>query len=665
MLRWFHATSLLCLVLFAATSVRPQNLLDPKTQQQFIYPLPVPAIIDARGGGSFTLSVSQFQQDLGLVDPVTGQPMLTKVWGYNGSYPGPTILARKNFPVDILWENKLINGGAPLPHLFPVDTSVLWALSGRSDWRALGVPIVTHLHGGHSESASDGLPEAWFTPNFALTGSGFVKKVLHYNNDQEAATLWYHDHAMGITRLNVYAGLAGYYLLTDENERRLQSENKLPAAPYDIGLAIQDRLFTTDGQLYYAVMPETSGAPEESIMPEFFGNVILVNGKAWPVLEVEPRPYRFRILNGSDSRFYDLFFRGNLNFIQIGTDDGLLPSPVNLPKLLMGTGERRDVIIDFSDRKLWGKTIVLENNAKTPFPKGTTVDPKTTGRIMAFKVTKPLNTAYPLTVLPSTLRPPIASLQTDLPARKLILFESTDEYGRLKTMLGTVEEGIKNFTDPITENIRQHSTEIWEIYNETPDAHPIHLHQVHMQLVNRQRFKASVDMESGKPENIRLLGPEKRPAADEAGWKDTYVMYPGEVTRVIATFDLPGLYVWHCHILSHEDHEMMRPYLVQSENAIQGEKQGLTKTTPSFELKLLPNPFSNRLTIQVILKQPNAIAIDIYDSKGSLVKQFFNEKADAGLQQFFLDGSKWLNGTYFCKIKVKDEQVTTKLILLK
>ena len=649
-----------------AITVDAQYILDPKTQPQFVNPLPIPSIIDARAGGSLAVSISEFKQDLGLIDPVTKQPLLTKVWGYNNSYPGPTILARKNFPVDILWQNNLVDNGMLLPHLFVVDTTLNWALYGRSDWRALGVPIVTHLHGGHTESASDGLPEAWYTPNFALTGAGFLKKTLHYDNDQEAATIWYHDHAMGITRLNVYAGLAGFYLITDENEMQLQAANKLPASPYDIGLAIQDRIFTSSGQLYYPSESEGSGLPENSIMPEFFGNIILVNGKSWPVLEVEPRQYRFRILNGSDSRFYNLFFSGNINFTQIGTDNGLLPTPVNLSKLLIGTGERRDVIIDFSDPKLWGKTIVLENNAKTPFPKGTPVDQQTTGRIMAFKVTKPLNTNYPLTSLPSALRSPITPLQTNLPARKLILFESTDEFNRLEARLGTVEEGIKSFSEEITENVMQNSVEMWEIYNETPDAHPIHLHMVHMQLVNRQKFSAAIDMQTGKPFNIRLHGPPQLPTADEAGWKDTYIMYPGQVTRVIATFDLPGMYVWHCHILSHEDHEMMRPYLVHPVNS-SGTKTSIdpAEKKPAIELTIAPNPFNNDLTIQFELKESSRVTVNMYDAKGALVKQLYNGNSDKGFKKLKLDGSNWSNGIYFCEVNINSQQIVRKLVLNK
>jgi spore coat protein A len=195
-------------------------------------------------------------------------------------------------------------------------------------------------------------------------------------------------------------------------------------------------MFTSDGQLYYPSAPEEAGQPNPSILPEFFGDFILVNGKAWPVLEVEPRQYRFRVLNGSDSRFYDLFLSSRLAIQQIGSDDGLLPSPVTMWRMLIGPGERKDIILDFSDPALQGQTIIMRNNARAPFPKGAAVDPQTTGRIIAFKVTKPLNTTYPLTTLPATLRPPVIALQTNLPPRKLILFEAEDEYDRFKTNAG-------------------------------------------------------------------------------------------------------------------------------------------------------------------------------------------------------------------------------------
>ena len=658
-----------------APAVMGQNLLDPRVQPKFVNPLPIPSVIDARSGGTLNISISQFEQNLGLVNPATGQPMFTKVWGYNGSYPGPTIVAKKDVPLSVYWHNNLVNSSnQPLPHLLPIDPSVHWALEGLPGWQTRGVPIVTHLHGGHTESASDGLPEAWYTPGFALKGRDFIKgDVLpyYYSNDQEAATLWYHDHGLGITRLNVYAGLAGYYILTDNQEISLQNNHQLPAAPYDIGLAIQDRMFTANGQLFLPSTEDDDDEEESStptVLPEFFGDFILVNGKTWPVLEVEPRIYRFRILNGSDSRYYDLHLTSGQVFTQIGSDNGLLPSPVPFSQLLVGTGERRDVVIDFSDPALWGRTIIMKNNAKTPFPKGSSVDPQTTGMIMAFKVTKPLNTAYPATIIPATLRPPIAPLQTTLPARQLILFEAEDEYGRLKPMLGTAEAGVLGWHESITENPAMDNTEIWEFYNETVDAHTIHLHLVHMQLISRQKFMASVNEENGKPSRIRLLGNPRGPGPEEAGWKDTYIMYPGEVTRVIAQFDKEGLYVWHCHILSHEDHEMMRPFFVGDMN--QGGMTTQAKPADAafeqtLQLRVLPNPFNSNLHIRFQLKKPGNVVINIYDAGGKLLQKVYKGSRGEGNQDFSIDGSNWSNGQYFAEIIIGDQRIVRKLMLQK
>jgi spore coat protein A len=663
---------LVVLSLCIADILQAQILLDPRSQPQFINPLPIPSTIDARNGRTFIVSVSQFRQDLGLKDPVTGAPILTTVWGYNGSYPGPTIIAQKHVPIDIFWQNNLVNSNnQPLPHLLPIDVSVHWALDKEISPLQLGIPIVTHLHGGHTESESDGGPEAWFTPNFRLKGRNFVKgdiEPYHYDNDQEAATLWYHDHALGITRLNVYAGLAGYYLLTDDHEQSLKAQHQLPADPYDIGLAIQDRMFTNDGQLYYPSLPEEPNDPTPSALPEFFGNFILVNGKAWPVLEVEPRAYRYRILNGSDSRYYDLFLSSGQVITQIGSDNGLLPAPIAFEHLLIGTGERKDVIIDFSNPAIWGHTIILRNTAKTPFPKGSTPNPLTTGRIMAFKVTRPLNTAYPQITLPASLRAPIVPLQTDLPPRQLILFEGEDEFDRLKTMLGTVEQGALDFNNPITENPKLNATEIWEFYNETVDAHTIHLHLVHMQLISRQKFNATIDEETGKPTNIRLLGNPAPPGPDEAGWKDTYIMYPGEVTRIVATFDRPGLYEWHCHILSHEDHEMMRPFFVgqlNEEGITTKIKDASKELEQQLQLKVLPNPFSGHLQILFTLAKESGVIVNLYDAKGSRVLQIYNGKRSEGMQRLTIDGTKWSNGNYFAEIIIGNERIVRKLTLQK
>ena len=656
-----------CFFLLCLQPVQAQTFLDPTTQPQFVNPLPIPSVINAYDGKPLTIGITQYEQDLGLINPLTNQPLKTKVWGYNGQYPGPTILARKGLPLDIRWENNLVNENIVLPHLLAIDATVHWAFMGIKDWQTLGVPTVTHLHGGHTESASDGLPEAWFTPGFKEHGMAFQKENYHYSNDQEAATIWYHDHALGITRLNVYAGLAGFYLITDDNEQKLQSSNQLPAAPYDIGLAIQDRMFTANGQLYYQTMPMSAGSPENSIIPESFGDVILVNGKAWPVLDVEPRIYRFRVLNGSDSRFYDLTLSSSQNFVQIGSDNGLLPAPVSFTKMLIAPGERKDVLLDFSDPKLWGQTIILQNDAKTPYPKGMSVNTKTTGRIMAFRVSNPLNLTYPKTSLTQSLRTPIERLSTSLAPRKLILFESTDDMNRLKPMLGTFEEGVKSWSDDITENIDKDNTEIWEIYNFTADAHPIHLHMVHLQLVSRQKLSASVDMVTGKPLSVRLQGKPDLPAAEEAGWKDTYISYPGEVLRVIAKFDIEGMYVWHCHILSHEDHEMMRPFLVIPKINVQKQLAdiSLQESGDEFQLKAVPNPFNNRLSLRFQLQQSSDVVVNVYSSTGALIRQVYRGTKNAGVQQVEINGSNWSSGTYFCEIVIDGKRFLRKLVLEK
>lgn len=573
-----------------------KELLDPKTQTKFVNLLPNP--LDPsfifkptevqNGSDYYEIGVFQFQQDLGLKNTDTGEPLLTTVWGYgedaaSATYPGKTFLVEKSQKILVKWINNLLDSsGNLLPHLLPIDPTVHWALSGIKDWKNLGIPIVTHLHGGLTESASDGLPEQWFTPDYAIKGKDFIKDTYVYDNNQEAATLWYHDHALGITRLNVYAGLAGFYILRDSNENELINTNKIPSGAYEIPLVIQDRMFTKDGQLFRPTtttdLPEA--APGLTVLPEFFGDFILVNGQAWPVLEVEPRLYRFRILNGSDSRFYHLWITPENNtamntgpdFNQIGSDDGLLNSPVTLKDLTIGPGERQDVIIDFT--KFKGKTLIMRNDANSPYPDGDPVDPDTNGQIMAFKVDKPLDNTIPvIKSIPKDLRPineTIKSLLDDpiysssqVP-RQLILFESEDEFGRIFPLLGTAEKGAMLWSDPITESPMLNSIEVWEIYNTTVDAHPIHLHGVSFQVISSQKFEAEQDENSGILKDIKLEEQPVPPPKNDQGWKDTVKIMPDTVTKIIVKFTLSGLYVWHCHILSHEDNEMMRPFVVET-----------------------------------------------------------------------------------------------------
>jgi spore coat protein A, manganese oxidase len=532
----------------------------------------------------------------------------TMVWGYGGraqqdglpaaTYPGRTFEVRRKGSTRVFWTNNLdtnANGtGKPLPHLLPIDSTIHWADPLRQG-HVVGpyrgpVPVVTHLHGGLTQSASDGLPDQWFTPGFRITGPAFKKANFKYTNDPEATTIWYHDHALGITRLNVYAGLAGFYIVRDGNEDRLIAANYLPPSGlFDIPVVIQDRMFTDDGQLFYPSELNVGGAPNPSIKPEFFGNIILCNGKAWPKLEVERREYRIRLLNGSDSRFYRLYFEPDISgkVFQIGTDQGLLNRPVQLSNgFVLGPGERRDLVIKFTGLREDVKQIFLRNDAPIPFPDGNLLDDDTRD-ILRFDVIGAANPPSSMLPIDVNLRPrhgPIEDLRPFVKrTRKLALFEGEDEHGRIQPLLGVAVptkdatgntvNGSLHFADPITEAPRLNDVEIWEIYNSTVDAHPIHLHLARFQILDRQPFTAQpvetlpptggIGMMFTVDPATTRIGTPRLAHADERGWKDTATMYPGEVTRIIAKFDKPGDYVWHCHILSHEDNDMMRPYRVR------------------------------------------------------------------------------------------------------
>lgn len=650
---------ILGMLVAATTDTQGQSLLNPYTQQKFVNPLPIPAVIQPTtpNGTHYEVSTTQFEQDLGLKDDF-GNPMLTTVWGYNGSYPGPTFEVRHNTPVTVKWNNELIDGNDPLPHLLPIDTSIDWAMP--ENWPYSGVPLVTHLHGGHVESASDGNPDAWFTPGFSQTGSYFSKEIYEYSNDQEAATLWYHDHALGITRLNVYAGLAGFYFIRDAWEDNLN----LPSGNYEIPIVFQDRMFTDDGQLYYPSMPEEAGQPNPSILPEMFGDFIVVNGKTWPVLNVEPRKYRFRFLNGSDSRFYKLYLGNTIPFVQIGTDGGLLNTPVSFNQMLLAPGERKDVIIDFSNPALLGQTIILKNNARSPYPMGETPDPRTVGQIMAFQVSVPLN-GVDNSVIPAVLRPtPIAVLGNPDNTRQLLLIETEDDFNRLKPQLGTSALGPLNWDDDITENPMLNALEEWQVINFTPDAHPVHLHLVNYQIVSRQKFNTSRYV-PGNPASLQLIGQPKFPTAEESGWKDTAVMYPGEVTRIKARFDLEGLYLWHCHILSHEDHEMMRPFYVGT----MPDADLLAQTNKgTFNANIAPNSFSDHTTIKLEAGISGNYKAAIYNISGQHITTLTDAYYEKGIYELPWNGTglgnnKVGNGIYLLFIQGVDGNRTYKMLL--
>ncbi len=673
---------------------------DARAIQKFVNPLPIVPRIDHTSGGQTTMYMGVGTHDFGLLP---GTQLNTTVWGYSPNpdavgYLGPTLVTVKDVALNVQWINALGNS-----YPLALDETLHWAYAGHMGMPSMyniendGVPAVPHLHGGNTESESDGLPEAWWTPQYpnGPVGMDFVKTLYTYDNNQEAATIWYHDHALGITRLNVYMGLAAFYFIRDDNELNMIANNQLPSGPYEIELAIQDKMFYPDGSLAYPDMPWMSmpgftpwaGGP--SVQPEFFGDVIIVNGKAWPVLDVEPRKYRFRVLNGSDSRFYNMTLNTNVTttkpfrWIIIGSDQGFLNAPLSQRELLIAPGERYDVVIDFSDPALLGQTIIVRNNAKTPFPNGATVNPNTTGQIMAFRVgTTPV--VDPV-VLPATLRPtPVAALIPDN-IRKLMLFEGMDQFGRMQPMLGTIDptnpnpdlDGTLMWSDPTTEFPVLGSTEVWEIYNATVDAHPMHLHLVQFQILDRQKFTATVlpkmnmahdgsQSMGGKLTNIKLKGKPTKPGLYESGWKDTGIMYPGEVTKVIAKFEREGEYVWHCHILSHEDHEMMRRFEVVPAGMQKDVADETVATISDFELKQnYPNPFNPTTTINFSIPENSFVSLKVYNTLGEEVVALINQEIPQGNHRVEFNAGDLPSGMYFYTLSTNNYKETKKMMLLK
>jgi len=623
----------------------PGGTLDPTTIPKYTTPLVIPPAmpksVNPPGfvGDYYEIAVRQFQQNI-LPDSM-GLP--TTVWSYGSlnhpgsfNYPAFTIEARVWKPVRIKWINDLKDPitGNFLPHLLPVDQTLHWANPPggemERDMRPVfastpgpytgPVPIITHVHGAHVSDESDGYPEAWFLPAAANIPAGYATEgswynffkakaffkynvtwdpgtaIFQYPNRQRASTLWYHDHTLGMTRLNVYAGPAGFYLLrggvADMPLRyRFPKLGDPPGVRYtEIPIVIQDRSFNADGSLFYPAgrdffdgflgpyIPTTDVSPIWN--PEFFGNTMVVNGKTWPVLNVKQRRYRFRFLNGCDSRFLILQMDNGLPFWQIGTEGGFLPAPVQLNQLLIGLAERADVIIDFTNVPV-GTQVILQNiGPDSPFGGGVPgvdfppSDPGTTGQVMKFVVGP--RVGGDTTTAPNLLGlPPCSPLGVASVTRQVSLNEEMSVTpgfdGPIAAKQGTMDGAgnpiPKKFMDPITENPRLGATEIWEIFNFTADAHPIHIHQTMFQVVSREGLVLDpVTGEVALP--ATLTGVITGPETWETGYKDTVISYPGQVTRIKAKFDLPGLYVWHCHIVSHEDNEMMRAFFVGTSNAL-------------------------------------------------------------------------------------------------
>ena len=609
--------------------------------------------------------------------------------------PSLTIEADWKAPVRIKWINELVDAnGNYLPHLLPVDPTLHWANppggeTGR-DTRPdfIGktyvpladftdpntqytqytgpVPMIPHVHGAIGVGdESDGYAEAWWLPDAATipssyatvgTWNDFFKKkaktkfgvtwgpgfaTFQYPNDQRASTIWYHDHTLGMTRLNVYAGPAGFFIIRGGPagdgavlDSRTGTKAVLPGpAPkendkfppnktyYEIPMAIQDRSFNADGSLFYPDSraffgdvfddpdnpdgPITSFIPVSDVSPiwnpEFFGNTIIVNGNTWPFLQVEQRRYRLRLLNGCDARTLVLKFEDPRVMVwQIGNETGFLEAPVNMNTtppdpsvadgtkavLLMGGAERADLIVDFTGVPAGTSFRLLNIGPDSPFggfPIATedVADPTTTGQVMEFRVVAP--TSKDRTTPPQFLKlPAIAPLPAAVRTRPVCLAElSSPVFGDLpvEVRLGTVDSAgnymVKKWADAVTENPGVGDTEIWEFYNTTIDAHPMHIHEVAFEVINRQGITVTdQDTEAGTGTVVPVAGTERLPELWERGRKDTVIALPGEVTRVKATFASPGQFVWHCHIVEHEDNEMMRPYRIGPEQPGQPVENG-------------------------------------------------------------------------------------------
>jgi spore coat protein A len=464
------------LALVPASVKRPQVPLDGNSVPKFVDALPT--FNGRRANGTTTLNVNmeEFQQKVLPASVYSGLPAPYKngtyLWGYNINFAGPTWPARtiesvKGTATTAIYTNSLVN--THLQKLLTVDQSLHWAdpLGTTADNNCVNgpplaapclqpyagpIPAVVHLHGAEVLSQYDGNPEAWFTPRLLQRGRSFFTNVYNYPNQQEATTLWFHDHALGVVRENVYAGLAGFYLLRDNRDTgHANNPLHLPAGDQEVELLLQDKQFDSHGQLLFpdgtpadnpTGLNGGPGNPDKHPfwIPEFFGDVITVNGKSWPVLAVQPRRYRFRIVNASNARFYtmqlfnqqgvDMHQNGPVGPViwQIGTDGGFLNNPIKLGDpangihacdgtsnappnnvlggstdiqagaqcLFLAPAERADVIIDFAGQS--GKTFTMKNFAVIPFPSGSPVgfgapDATSDGLVMQFKVNQPLQGA--------------------------------------------------------------------------------------------------------------------------------------------------------------------------------------------------------------------------------------------------------------------------------
>ena len=537
-------------------AVRPGIAAAANKLTKYLEPLPLPGagivVATPTGPNQYSFTQTQIERQL--------HPQLppTPIWAYDdgsgltgqaGSF-GMAVVAQSGTPLVASFTHNL---PTTYPNWLPVDT--------RETPLGNQVRLMTHLHGGFVAAESDGNP--WVTPNGF--GPGETQTVYYTNQKPQmpASLLWFHDHGLGATRLNVVAGLAAAYILRDEFDTGAEPNPiGIPGGPYEIPLVVQDRRFNPDGTLLYP----TSDIPGAVWIGEYFGDVMLVNGKVWPFLDVEPRLYRFRVLNGCNARILNLDI-GGARMWQIGAEGGLWDKPVPVTQLVLAPAERADVLVDFS--RLAGAMLPMKN-LKPPKPVSTPAPPLT--QVMQIRVGKTVSQPGP-TSIPTSLPGRAADIPGPVAkVRYITLNEIAAETVDWVLLLNGAD-----FEEAPTETPRFGTVEEWVYVNLTGDTHPMHTHLVTFQVVGRTPFdadayQAAYGGPNGVPGGIDptpfATGPMLPPDPTERGFKDTVKVNPGYFTTVRAKYDLPTgvttpqTYVYHCHILEHEDNDMMRPFTV-------------------------------------------------------------------------------------------------------
>ncbi len=657
--------------------------------------------------------------------PVTSLKKFT-TWYYAPfaiPYLGPTIEALSGRPVII----KFINN---LPDYHPVQQSLDPTIPEPEIYGVMpGGRATPHLHGGNVAPQFDGHPHSWFTKrgehgtHYGTLGTPPGNEAIYYySNDQQATMLWYHDHAMGQTRVNAYVGLAALYFIRDTYDSGQPDVNnvgtgltKVPAGPFEVPLVLQDKTFNLDGSLFYPILGVT---PEHPIwMPEFFGDTPVINGKCYPNFNVQPRRYRFRIVNGSQARFYNLWIskpnKGNIPLWQIGAEQSLLPLAYALPngQLLIAPGERADIIADFTGLAP-GTKLMMQNNANVPFPGGG--GGPNIPELMQFTIVALAGTdssAPPASLVLPTITP----LGTTVKNRQISMKETLGPTGGGNQMAPTHVRLNSRWLDDVRpsngtlvfdECPVPGATETWQFINSTVDEHPMHMHLVQFQVFNRQAFNvagfdaAYAAWVATAVDGVRnatteplisayVVGATLPPLGNETGWKDTVRCPAGMVTRVRATFNLPAAnplitgsgapdpaqYVYHCHILEHEENEMMRSFLLTASGTDPGNQprsfwkpgaEPVATLPTAFALaQNYPNPFNPSTTLRFMVPENSHVEIKVYSTLGQEVATLVDADYGAGTHQATWNAAGFASGTYFAKMRAGNFTGTQKMQLLK